>query len=107
MYDAFVVKPFTLPNLVARIGELLRLEFTSDRPPTGDEPSANGRKGSVDLGRLREAASIGHAAGVERELNRLAGSLGPGEHRALRRCLSEFDMQGILRLIEGLKSDVA
>lgn len=31
LYDAFVVKPFTLPNLVARIGELLRLEFTSDR----------------------------------------------------------------------------
>lgn len=107
LYDAFVVKPFTLPNLVARIGELLRLDFTSDRPASLTDGAQRRPPAAVDLGRLREWASIGYAAGVERELNRLADALDPGDLGALRRRLSEFDMPGILRLIEGIKTDAA
>ncbi|SMX33226.1 hybrid sensor histidine kinase/response regulator [Actibacterium lipolyticum] len=106
LFDAFIVKPYNLEDLVFRIGELLRLELNREPSP----PRATQRPiAAKDITALLEDARIGHATGVRRKLDELRESTGvpePTLSKLLSR-LDDFDMPGITRLLEELYKDAA
>lgn len=108
LYDAFVVKPFSLTDLVARLGKLLKLEFT-ETPPDAPAAPAGAPLPASAAERLAELAGIGHAAGVGRELDRIEamGNVDPEIIAQLRARHSEFDMQAILRFLRDQDTDAA
>lgn len=113
LYDAFVVKPYSLRDVQVRFADLMKIDLVFEDPfaatplETGSRPRP--AVAPHALTRLRSLAGIGHAAGVRRELDALEAS-GAVEAAALARLrdrLAEFDMAGLQRLLEEMTRDAA
>jgi CheY-like chemotaxis protein len=112
LYDAFVVKPYSLRDVLVRLADLMKIELVFEDPFDPEAaPGARLRPPARPqaLTRLRSLAGIGHAAGVRRELDALeaAGALEPDAMARLRDRLAEFDMAGLQRLVEEMTRDAA
>ncbi|MBU2957651.1 ATP-binding protein [Paracoccus sp. 1_MG-2023] len=99
VHDGFLVKPYTLTDMLETIASLLRLELTHDRQI---EPSRNAHAiGPVDLEALLSSARIGHARGVAAQLDRIEiDHGGPSERtRTLRSHLENYDLTAIEKTV--------
>ncbi|TCP42195.1 hybrid sensor histidine kinase/response regulator [Rhodovulum marinum] len=112
LYDAFVVKPYSLRDVLVRLADLMKIELVFEDPFAAEAaPGARPRPPARPevLTRLKSLAGIGHAAGVRRELDALeeARALEPDALARLRDRLAEFDMAGLQRLVEEMTRDAA
>lgn len=112
LYDAFVVKPYSLRDVLVRLADLMKIDLVfEDRhaAETAPEAAALPDIAPETLTRLQGLAGIGHAAGVRRELDALeaAGLLDAATLARLRDRLAEFDMAGIVRLLKEMTRDAA
>ncbi|MEC7760669.1 MAG: ATP-binding protein [Pseudomonadota bacterium] len=107
LYDAFVIKPFSVPEVITRIGALLKLEYVMGENTPAPDP-IRPLPDDVHM-RLRDLAGIGHAAGLQRELDALErdGIGSPEMIALLHGRLRDFDMQGILRLLREMDTHAA
>ncbi|MEQ8258118.1 MAG: ATP-binding protein [Roseovarius confluentis] len=107
LYDAFIVKPYSLSDFLARMAGLLKVELTTEAPETEAGPAA----GIPDdaLARMIRLAEIGHAAGIARELDAMTAGTGPesGQVARVRRHLEVFDLPGIARILKEMMQDAA
>jgi signal transduction histidine kinase/DNA-binding NarL/FixJ family response regulator len=97
--DAFVVKPYSLDDLTARIAKMLKVELILEaqaepEPEEGDIPPEA-------LRQLIGLAEIGHAAGLKRELDRLEsdGQIDKRIRARLDAHLTEFDLGAVSRAL--------
>lgn len=99
VYDGFVIKPYTLIDVLETIASLLRLELTYDcNSVAAGKTSA---PAAVDLERLLSSARIGHARGVAAHLDRIeADNGGPSDMtRILRGHLENYDLTTIEEMV--------
>ena len=71
VYDAFVAKPYGLPELVERLASLLKLTLTYAKPAETQPPPVNGA-GAIpkdSLAIMLDYASIGHAGALRDRLD--------------------------------------
>ena len=108
LYDAFVIKPYSLSDFVNRVAQLLKIELVEDEAEAAPAPQLGALPGPA-VARLRGLAEIGHAAGLARALDALdLEDPGVAQSVALLRArLAEFDMGGILRILKDISSDAA
>ncbi|MCI5041226.1 MAG: ATP-binding protein [Donghicola eburneus] len=98
LFDAFIVKPYSLEDLLLRIAELLRVPLLNDTAPdTADPPPAAIPTETYE--RIRDLAHLGHAAPLRRIIDDLDGGT-DRTARKLRQMMSEFDMAGIAQCAE-------
>ncbi|WP_132545713.1 hybrid sensor histidine kinase/response regulator [Rhodovulum euryhalinum] len=112
LYDAFVVKPYSLRDVLVRFADLMKIELVFEDPFAAETAPAAGRRAPAApeaLIRLKSLAAIGHAAGLQRELDTLeaAAALDEDALARLRGRLAEFDMAGLQRLLEEMTRDAA
>lgn len=108
LFDAFIVKPYSIADALNRMAGMMKLELVYE--PTVNAPTAaESALSPAVLSRLSELVAIGHAAGIARELKSLedSGSLATSQIERFRGRLQEFDMQGLQRLIEEMKRHAA
>lgn len=100
LYDAFIVKPYSLNDFLARAAGLMRIDLvldedtaTCETAPVSAPPEA--------LGRIIRLAEIGHAAGVKREVDTLSkdGVIGPDIKDPIQAHLREFDLPAVAKLL--------
>lgn len=74
LYDAFIAKPYGLPELLERLASLLKLALTYATPPTSQPEPVNGTAKIPDeaLSVMLEYASIGHAAALRDRLEAIS-----------------------------------
>ncbi len=103
LYDAFVVKPYSLNDLVSRLARLLKVDLTFDTPQAA-APAA-GALPLEAVRRLIDLADIGHAAGVVRELDALdrGGALDGALRRRLDGHLADFDLSAVARVLKDMQ----
>ncbi|WP_323765861.1 response regulator [Marinovum sp.] len=103
LYDAFVVKPYSLNDLVSRLSRLLNVELTFDAP-SEPAPATNGLPLEA-VRRLIGLADIGHAAGVRRELDVLVrdGALDAALRRRLDGHLAQYDLSSVARVLKEIE----
>ncbi|WP_287183439.1 hypothetical protein [Rhodovulum sp.] len=109
-YDAFVVKPCSLRDVLVRLADLMKIDLVfEDRHAAKTAPEAAALPAIAPEipTRLQGLAGIGHAAGVRRELDALeaAGLLDAATLARLRDRLAEFDMARIVRLLREMTRD--
>lgn len=106
LYDAFIVKPYSLSDFLVRMAGLLKVELTTDAPEADIAPAPQIPPDA--LARMIRLAEIGHAAGVARELEALTLE-GPdsGPVARLRRHLEVFDLPEVARILKEMMQDAA
>lgn len=104
LYDAFVVKPYSLNDLVSRMAALLKVDLTFNEADHGNAPE-QGLPADA-LQRLIGLADIGHAAGMVRELDALekGGQLDAPLRARLDGYLAEYDLAGIARVLKEMET---
>lgn len=103
LYDAFVVKPYSLNDLVSRLSRLLKVDLTFDPPKA---PVAASRPLPLEAVRkLIGLADIGHAAGVVRALDALdrEGALDGALRQRLDGHLADYDLSAVTRVLKELQ----
>jgi signal transduction histidine kinase/CheY-like chemotaxis protein len=107
-HDHFFIKPYRLEDLSEGIGALLGLSWQWASTGNAAADAAATRPGGLPprarehVERLRERIHIGHVRGIEAEIALLANAA-PEHGRlvtALYAALDEFDLAGLLRLLE-------
>jgi signal transduction histidine kinase/CheY-like chemotaxis protein len=106
-HDDFVQKPVDLDLLLGKLERHLRLSWLTERP-AAEPAAAPPALPAAALEPLRAALSIGHARGVERALDALAGEGGDAAAfaEAARPRLAEMDFEGLEAMIREMR-DVA
>lgn len=105
LFDAFIVKPYSLEDLLLRIAELLRVPLLNDS--AADAPEATAHIVPTETyERIRDLARLGHAAPLRRIIEELDGST-DRTVRKMRQMMAEFDMNGIADCAEEVLSDGA
>jgi CheY-like chemotaxis protein len=109
LFDAFGVKPYSVADTLRRLADPLKIELVFSDAEQSDSAAPGAAFSSVDLGQMEELTGIGHAAGLARKLDGLerADAIPKHELDRFRDRLREFDMQGILRLIDEMKRHAA
>ena len=105
LFDAFIVKPYSLSDVLARMAGLLKIALITEETPADSGPQI-----PVDvLARLVRLADIGHAAGLSRELDALVaeGGMAVSDLAPLRARLADFDLPGVTRLLKEMMQDAA
>ncbi|WP_135504837.1 hybrid sensor histidine kinase/response regulator [Roseovarius aestuariivivens] len=105
LYDAFIVKPYSLSDVLARMAGLLQVDLITDEEIRQDTHTVP----ADALARMYRLAEIGHAAGITRELDALtAGQEVESEQVALLRLrLSEFDLPAVARMLKEMMQHAA
>ncbi|MFW2589989.1 ATP-binding protein [Sagittula sp. SSi028] len=105
LYDAFVVKPYSLNDLVSRIGGLLQIDLyleagPSSQPGQPDSIPAEARRTLLSM------AEIGHAAGIKRVLRTLEenGEIADGLKMRLDAHLAEYDLAAMTRILKEMET---
>lgn len=106
LYDAFIVKPYSLSDFLVRMAGLMKVDLTTDEAEETAETS--GIPGDA-LARMIRLAEIGHAAGLTRELDTATGGhkAETGQVARLRRHLDAFDLPGAARLLKEMMQDAS
>lgn len=108
LYDAFIVKPYSISDFLARAAEMLKIRLILAQ----EEPQRThaGQVLSADaLDRLLGLAEIGHAAGLSRELDRITADdpSGFADLAPLRSALAEFDLTSCANILKEMKRDAS
>ncbi|MEC9198748.1 MAG: ATP-binding protein [Pseudomonadota bacterium] len=101
LFDAFIIKPYSLEDLLLRIAELLRVPLLHDTPDHATPPARVADRDTFK--KIRDLALLGHAAPLRRLIDTLddtPNQSGPN----LRQMMAEFDMSGILKYAEEVLS---
>lgn len=97
-FDAYLVKPVRVSELLEQIGKLLNLEWkqqalgcTEVTEPTEALPAAN-------IGQLKRYVELGYLEGIKSEVERIAGEarLPTEETEALRAMVNSFNFTGVI-----------
>ncbi len=100
LYDTFIVKPYSLTDLVARIAQFLKITLIYD-DETGPRPKARPLSDEARH-RMLSFAEIGHAAGLKREIASLRRDklLDDLQVADIETHLVEYDFAAITRLLK-------
>ncbi|WP_026784650.1 hybrid sensor histidine kinase/response regulator [Pleomorphomonas koreensis] len=105
-HDDVLAKPFSLDDLIDRIGRHLHLEFTCDppagAPPAAEPPAAPLRNPGPDhIEDLRALLAIGYVRGIDAKLDALAADpANRGLVDSLRQHARAFDFPAFARLLD-------
>ncbi|MDF1803317.1 ATP-binding protein [Thalassovita sp.] len=107
LYDAFIVKPYSLNDFLVRAAGLMKIELIT-QADAASEASAH-RIPAETLTRMIGMAEIGHAAGVARELAALetSGQADAASVALMKARLAEFDLPAVLRLLKEMTRHAA
>ena len=104
-HDDVIAKPFSLDDLVDRIGRHLDLTFTDDEappPPAAAAPALND-PGGDHVADLRALAAIGYVRGIEAKLETLAGDpANAGLVESLRGHVRAFDFAAFAKVLDAV-----
>ncbi|SEG81267.1 hybrid sensor histidine kinase/response regulator [Marinobacterium lutimaris] len=106
-FDAYLVKPVRVAELLEQIGKLLHLEWDKQVECQGrdDEPE-NPSLPLVNIGQLKRYVEIGYLEGIKSEVERIAqeASLSNQETEALRAMVNSFNFTGVIDRLMTLTS---
>ena len=106
----YLVKPISIPQLLAKIGKWLQLEWTDDSPATGPRSSLASLQPSQlparsHIEELLYLGRIGYVRGIHMKLDEIAS--GDAAHAAfvsrLRFHVLDFDMNQYMSALEALQ----
>lgn len=111
-HDAFLAKPVAQKKLLAVIGYELKLtwDVAGNNPMHGipeTAPAATLPKVAVEaVRRIRQLAEVGHIRAVEAALIELEAAMPAGAPAlvAMRKCVSNFDLRSLMKLLDGYLS---
>ena len=99
IYDAFLIKPYTLTDMLETIASLLRLDLVYDAPGAAPPalPATARHLSTAEMEALLSSARIGHARGLSQQLDRIETDLGRTSPAVeeLRDLLNDYDLPAI------------